>query len=105
MREENDEEHAQRQACEFRELAEVGAFFDAGIEQHDYEDEQHHDRSGIDNHLHGGDEFRAEQQVQHGERDHDEDERKRAVNRLARQDQRERAQHGQERADEENDER
>ena len=51
----------------FRELAVIRALFDACIEQHDYEDEQHHDRSGIDDHLHGGDKFRAEQQVEHGE--------------------------------------
>ena len=67
MGEEEDQEHAQRQAGEFRELAEIRALFDACIEQHDYEDEQHHDRSGIDDHLHGGDKFRAEQQVEHGE--------------------------------------
>src|SRR5580693_7983021 len=103
MREEEDQEHTQRQAGILRELAEVSAFFDACIEQHDYEDEQHHDRAGVDDNLHRSDKLRAEQQIEHGERNHDQNQRERAVNWLAREDQRERAQYGEQRAKEEYD--
>src|SRR5271170_2555510 len=104
MREREQQEHAERQTSIFRELAVVGAFFDAGVEQHDHEDEEHHDGAGINDDLNCGDYFGAEQEVEHGERDHDENERQRAVNRLAREDKRDRAQHGEERANEEDDE-
>ena len=52
---------------------------------------KHHDRARVDDDLHGRDELRAEQQVQHGERNHHQDQRERAVNRLARQNQQHRA--------------
>ncbi len=48
------------------------------VQQHDDEDKQHHDGAGVDDHLRRGDEFAAEQQVQHRERSHDADQRKSA---------------------------
>ena len=50
----------------------------ARVQQHDDEDEQHHDGARIDDHLRGGDELGAQQQVQHRQRAHDADQRKRA---------------------------
>src|SRR5229473_5591925 len=79
--------HAQRNSREASKLREIGALFDAGIEQHDDEDEQHHDGAAIDDDLHRGHKFRAHQQVETGERDHNHDERERAVNRMALEDQ------------------
>ncbi len=57
-----------------------GALFAAGVEQHDDEDEQHHDRAGVDDDLGDGEKLRAEQQVEDGQRGHDHDQRKGAVN-------------------------
>src|SRR5215472_6812498 len=39
------------------------AFFRARVQQHDDENEQHHDGSGIDDDLDGGDKFGSQQQV------------------------------------------
>src|SRR6266478_1370465 len=79
--------HAQRNACEASEFREIGALLDSGIEQHDDEDEEHHDGAAVDDDLHGGHEFRAHQQIEPGKRNHDHDERERAVNRMALEDQ------------------
>src|SRR3984957_12296066 len=57
-----------------------GALFAAGVEEHDDEDEQHHDRAGVDDDLGDGEELRAEKQVEDGEGGHNDDERERAVN-------------------------
>src|SRR5580698_8333590 len=57
-----------------------GALFAAGVEQHDDEYEQHHHRAGVDDDLGDGEEFRAEEEIEDGERGHDDDERERAVN-------------------------
>src|SRR5262252_8243918 len=43
------------------------AFLSAGVQQHDDEHEQHHDGPGVDDHLDGGDELRAQQQVDQGQ--------------------------------------
>ena len=40
---------------------------------------QHHDRAGIDNHLHRSDKLRAQQQVFAGQRRHHRNQRQRAV--------------------------
>ena len=62
-----------------RHPAAFAAVFYAGVQKHDHEDEQHHDRSGIDNHLHRRHKLRAQQQIFHRERAHDHDQRQRAV--------------------------
>ncbi len=56
-----------------------GALFAAGVEQHDDEGEQDHDGAGVDDDLSDGEELRAEQEVKHGQRGHDDDERESAV--------------------------
>ena len=58
------------------------AGFRAGVQQHDDEDEQHHDRAGINDHLRGRDELRAQQQIQHRQRAHHADQRERARDRM-----------------------
>ena len=63
--------------------AAVGALFLAGIEQHDDEGEEHHDGAGVDDDLGGGEELGAEQQVEHRQRTHHDDQRERAVDRVA----------------------
>ena len=45
-----------------------GAFFAAGIQQHDHEGEEHHDGAGVDDDLRGGEELRAQQQIEHRQR-------------------------------------
>src|SRR5260370_16203441 len=62
--------HAQRNSSEASKFREIGALFDASIEQHDDEDEQHHDGAAVYDDLHGGHTFRAHQQIKPGERDH-----------------------------------
>ena len=54
---------------------------DVGDDEH----VQHHHRAGVDDDLHRGDEFRAQQQEQHGQRDEVADEREHAVERVAQQ--------------------
>ena len=78
-------------------LREISAFLFAIVQKHDYEDEQHHDGAAINNDLHCGNEFGAQQKVQTGKRDHYHDQRKRAVNRVTLQDQAYRAQYRQRR--------
>src|SRR6266852_8236550 len=79
--------HGERDAGEARELREIGALFDARIEQHDDEYEEHHDRAAVDDDLHSGHELSAHQQIKSSKRDHDHDERECAVNRMALKDQ------------------
>jgi hypothetical protein len=43
--------------------AAFGALFFAGVQQHDGDHKQHHDRAGIDDDLHGGHKFRAQQKI------------------------------------------
>src|SRR6185437_8855028 len=59
--------------------------FHAGVQQHDDEDEEHHHRAGIDDDLHSRHEFRAEQQEQQRQCAHYDNQRQRAVNRMALQ--------------------
>ena len=40
-----------------------GALFFSGIQQHDDEDEQHHDRARVNDDLHRGHKLRAQQQI------------------------------------------
>ena len=63
--------------------AAVGALFLPGIEQHDDEGKQHHDGAGIDDDLGGGQKLGAQQQVEHGQRAHHHDQRERAVDGVA----------------------
>ena len=77
------DEHAADQhsgnAKQQRHPAAFGVFLLAGIQQHDDEDEQHHDGAGVNDHLHGGDELRAQQQIFHRQRSHHHHQRQRAV--------------------------
>ena len=52
-----------RHAEQDRHPAALSLFLDAGIEQHDDENEQHHHRSRVDDDLNGGNELGAEQQI------------------------------------------
>ena len=54
-------------------------FLLACIEQHDHEDEQHHNGARVDDHLHGRDEFRTQQQIFRRQRTHHDHQRKCAV--------------------------
>ena len=69
----------QREADQQAARLPLRALFFAGVQQHDDEDEQHHDGAGVHDDLHGGDELRAQQQVQYRERAHHHDQRQRAV--------------------------
>jgi hypothetical protein len=40
------------------------------VEEHDHEQEEHHHRAGVDEHLDRGDELRIEQDVDGGQREH-----------------------------------
>src|ERR1700676_4686363 len=80
-----------RVSCQVRK---VGALFLPGVQQHDDEDEKHHDSAAVNDDLHGGNEIGAQQQIQTGERNHDHDQRERAVNRMALQDQADGAENG-----------
>ena len=73
----NDRDRGKADAC--CGAAAERAFFTAGIEQHDDKGEKHHDRARIDNDLRDGKKFSAEQQIEHGKRGHDHDQRKGAV--------------------------
>src|SRR5882724_11825696 len=68
------------QATKLCELRKIRVLFFAGVQKHDHKNEQHHDRSAINDDLHGGDEFRAQQKIQAGECNHHHNQRKRAVN-------------------------
>ena len=48
-------------------------------EQHDHEQEQHDDRAGVDDHLHGGEEVGLEGDEVHGDAEQREDQRQRRV--------------------------
>src|SRR5216110_1698253 len=75
--------------------------FFAGVQEHDDEDEKDHDGTAVDDDLHHGDKFRAHKEIEAGEADHDDDERKRAVNRMFLQDEAEGAEDGESGEDEE----
>ncbi len=85
---------AQLVAQRLRAVADVG----------DDEDVEHHHRAGVHDDLHGGDEFRAQQQKQHGQRDQVRDEREHAVEGVAQQHHAERAGDRAERGEEEKNE-
>ena len=55
-------EHARNTQHE-RHAASLGEFLCARIQKHDHENEQHHDGASVNDHLHGGHKFRAQQQV------------------------------------------
>ena len=61
--------------------------FLAGVQQHDDEDEKNHDGTAIHDDLNGGNELGTHQKVKTRQRDHDDDQRERAVNRMALQNQ------------------
>ncbi|MBP2476076.1 hypothetical protein JOF53_004948 [Crossiella equi] len=68
-------------------------------DQHQHEQEQHHDRAGVDDDLHHAEERRLLHQVQHAEAEHGEHQPQRGVHRVAGEEhaqatgQRERAEH------------
>jgi len=78
-------------ADEVRGLTAAGALLFAGIQQHDDEGEQHHDGARVDDDLRGGEELGSEQQIEDGQRGHDDDQRERAVDRMPLQQQIQRA--------------
>src|SRR5215470_11703957 len=84
--------------CNFRK---VGALFFSGIQEHDDEDEENHDGAAVNDDLHSGDKFRAHQEIETRETDHNDDKRKSAVNRMLLQDEAERAEDGESGEDEE----
>src|SRR5690349_24649332 len=63
----------------------------AEVQQHDDEQEQHHDRAGVNEHLEYGDELRVEQHEQRGERKQRDDEPERAGDRVPARDTEQRA--------------
>ena len=56
-----------------------GPFLFPRVQQHDGEDEQHHNRAGIDDQLDRGDELSAQQQIFAGQSAHNRDQRKGAI--------------------------
>ena len=60
-----------------------GALFATRVEQHDSEDEQHHDGTGIDDDLRSGQKLCAQQQVEDGQRGHHHNQRQGAVDGMA----------------------
>ena len=84
---EADEDGYSWDAYDVGRAAAVCALFFSGIEQHDDEGKEHHDCTGIDDDLGGSQKFGAEQQVEHGERAHDHDQREGAIDRMALQQQ------------------
>ena len=64
------------------------------VEQHDHEEEQHHDRAGVDQHLDRGDELGVEQHVDGGQREHGGHQPERGAHRVALQDAERRRDHG-----------
>src|ERR1700722_13930803 len=95
----------QQNSREAGQLGLAGVLLDAGIQEHDDEDEEHHDGAAVDDDLDGGDKLRAHQQIQSGERDHDHDERKRAVNGMLLKNEADSADEGERGKHEENDQR
>src|SRR6266542_1020386 len=71
----------------------VGRSGPSQVQQHDHEEEQHHDRAGIDQHLEHRDELRVEQHEQRGEREQGDDQPQRAGDRVPARDAQQRAQH------------
>ena len=70
-------------------------------EQHDHEQEQHDDRPGVDDHLHGGEEVRLHGDEVHGDAEQREHEAERGVHRAAAHDDADRpGEHHQRRGDE-----
>jgi hypothetical protein len=63
----------------------------AEVEEHDHEQEHHHDRARVDDHLNRGDELRAQHDVQRGEREQRVDEPERRGDRTASGDEQQRA--------------
>ncbi len=55
-------------------------------EQHDDEQEQHHDRAGVDDHLHDGHEVGPEGDELHGDAEQRQDQAERGVHRVAQGD-------------------
>ena len=62
-------------------------------DQHQHEQEQHQDRAGVDDDLHGEQERRVKRRVLHGQGDHHRGQAERGVHRLAGQDHPQRRQH------------
>ena len=58
------------------------ALFHAGVEQHNHEHKQHHDRAGINDDLHRSDKFGPQQQINHRQRSHHNNQRQCAVDRV-----------------------
>ena len=88
LRQENVGEEAEEsggpgESCDVGEFATVSTLFPARVEEHDDKGEEDHDGAGIDDDLGGGEEFGSEEQVEHGERAHDDDEREGAVDGMA----------------------
>ena len=69
----------------------------------DHEQEHHHHRAGVDEHLRGGDELGREQQVEHRERAEVPDQRERREERVREADDRERRAEARERGDDPDD--
>ncbi len=75
----------------------AGGVADVGDDEH----VQHHHGAGVDDDLRGGDEFGAQQQEQHGEREQVDDEREHGEEGVAQRDHADRAGDGAERGEEE----
>ena len=72
-------------------------------DQHQHEEEQHQDRAGVDDDLHGEEERRVERGVEHREADHHDGQQQRGVHGLAHEQDAERGQHHDRREDPEGD--
>src|SRR6266487_3430665 len=75
---------SERQSSKFGEFLKIGMLFYAGIQKHDHKNEKDHDCSAINDDLHGGDEFRAQQEIEAGKRNQDKEYDKRCAHRLLR---------------------
>ena len=62
-------------------------------DEHQHEEEQHHHRAGVDDHLDDGEERGVEGDVEHGQAQHHRGEEQRTVNGLPHEDQPERGDH------------
>ena len=62
-------------------------------DEHQHEQEQHHDRAGVDDHLHHAEEHGALRHVDERERDHHDDQAQRGVHGLAGEQQTQRGEH------------
>ncbi len=76
-----------------RNSAALGALLFTGVEQHDHENKEHHDRAGVNDHLHRGNEFRAQQKIFDRKGSHHRDQRKRTVDGMALYQQVDRSRH------------